>query len=103
MFGAEPEERWSDEERAVFEQHVANRSHTCRKRAWWATGIFTLTNLAIVPFLAGHALHRYWGEAKYLIFVAEAELLWLVYCWALVYGSWQSARETRREFRDPED
>jgi hypothetical protein len=55
-----------------------------------------------VPFLAGHSLHRYWNTAKYLVYSAMALWVWLICKVGLIWASWQSARETRREFDDPD-
>ena len=103
MFGAEPQERWTAEDRAEFDIYAAGRLRRMFRTAAWATAIFVTTIVAIIPFLAGHSLHLYWdGFGKYLIFVAEAELLWFVLRWGYVYSAWQSARETRREMSDPD-
>ena len=98
MFGSEPAERWTREEAAEFENYVAKRDRRFRIRAICMTVILGATVLLIGPFLKGHSLHSYRGNfGKYLLLLAMAELLLFVYFWGLVYASWQSAKETRRE------
>jgi hypothetical protein len=91
------------EEAAEFEAHVSARHPRLLMRAIWATAIFAATILAVIPFLEGNPLHRYWDSGgRYLLLVAMAELPWFVFRWGIVYSSWQSARETRREFSEPD-
>ncbi len=101
MFGAEPLEPWTKEEAAEFEQHVRARTRSLVRSAGWATATFALTVLAIEPFSAGHSLHRYADRgAKYLVFLAQGEMIWVVCWWGFVWSSWAAARETRQEMRD---
>ena len=99
MFGAEPIEPASEEEVQEFEFYAAARLRRCTINAAWAASAFAVAVICLVPFLAGHRLHRYWESAKYLIWVSYGLLLWLVYKLALIWAAWQSARETRREFQ----
>ena len=102
MFNAEPQERWSAEEIAEFEAHVAARHKKTIKSASWAGIALIAEFLCFVPFSGGHSLNRYlepFGQA--LLFAASVLSVWFVYKAALVWASWQSARETRREFGDP--
>ena len=102
MFGAEPLEPWTKEEAAEFEEHVRARTRKMLRSAGWATAVFVLTVLVIGLFSAGHSLHRYANRgAKYLVFLAQAELVWVVCRWGFVWSSWAAARETRREMGDP--
>lgn len=97
MFGVEPQEQWTQEERADFEEHAAARLKACKISASKA-GAALLINIAmILPFSAGHQFHRYWQQARFLIFTAEALLLWFVLKTASVWSSWQSSRGLRRE------
>lgn len=99
MFGAEPQEEFTYEDVAEFEAHAAQRLHHALVRAYWATAVFIGTILAVIPFLEGHSLHAYWeNTGKYLLLAVMGELLWIVSRWGLVYSSWQSTREIRRDF-----
>ena len=98
MFDAEPLEKWSKEEAAEFEAHFVACQKKLIRRAVWAGAAFLLNVLCIVPFLDGYPLHRYWETARNLFVVAMVLLVWVVIRAALVWASWQSARETRREF-----
>jgi hypothetical protein len=100
MFGAEPREVWSNEEAREFEEHASARLRACGFGALKAAAAFGLSILCIVPFSAGHRLHGHWATARYLVWIAMALWLWLVVKVALVWGSWQSTREIRREFSD---
>ena|SRR5579859_3458175 len=98
MFGAEPQERWSRQEKEAFEEHVSARHRTCMRDALYAGLGLAANLLCIIPFLAGHRLHSHWQSAKYLLFTAMALLVWFLMKAVSVWASWQSARETRREF-----
>jgi hypothetical protein len=100
MFGAEPQERWSLEEKEEFEQHATARLRRCLRDALYAGLALAANTLCIIPFLAGHRLHSHWESGKYLLFTAMALLLWFLRKVGSVWASWQSARETRREFED---
>jgi hypothetical protein len=100
MFGAEPQERWSLEEKEEFEQHATARLRRCLRDALYAGLALAANILCIVPFLAGQRLHSHWQAGKYLLFTAWAVLLWFLMKAGLVWASWQSTRETRREFVD---
>lgn len=103
MFNVEPQEKWDAEEAADFEKHVAARLKRVKKAAAFAGVALFLDILGLIPFLYGHSLHHYWETiGKYLLWVAMALLLWFVYKVGLIWASWQSARETRREFGGPE-
>jgi protein-S-isoprenylcysteine O-methyltransferase Ste14 len=103
LFNVEPQEEWNAEEAAEFERYVAARHKKTLHAAAWAGGGLLLNILCIVPFLAGHSLHRYWEViGKNLLLLAMALFLWCVLKVGAVWASWQSARETRREFRDPQ-
>ena len=98
MFGAEPRERLTKEDGAEFEAHVTARTRRCQRTALKVGMAFVCNILSIVPFLAGQPLHRYWGTGRYLLFPAGVLLGWFVVSLGSVWASWQSARETRREF-----
>jgi hypothetical protein len=100
MFGTEPRAPMSAEERTEFEEHVSARHRACKFAALKAACLFGLNILCIVPFLAGHPLNRYWPIARYLLFTAMGLWVWLVLKVGALWASWQSARETRREFND---
>ena len=102
MFGAEPQEQWTEEERADFEEHTAARLKACKSSAAKA-GAALLTNIAIiVPFSAGHQFHGHWQQARFLLFAAELLFLWFVLKVGFVWSSWQSSREVRREYERPD-
>jgi hypothetical protein len=102
MFNVEPQEQWDAKEAAEFEEHVAKRQKKMNRAAIWAGAVLLLDILCVVPFLYGHSLHRYWEAiGKYLLLLAMALFVWFVLRVGYVWSSWQSARETRREFGDP--
>ncbi len=102
MFNVEPQERWTIEDAAEFERHAANHLRTSLQATIWA-GMALLANiLCIIPFLSGYPMHDQWDHgAKYLLISAYLLLLWFVIKAGSVWASWQSARETRRDFGDP--
>ena len=97
MFGAEPQQSWTEEESLEFEAHASQRMKHCLHNAAWAAAAFCLNVLAIIPFAAGQPLHRYWEHTKFLVLIAMLLWLWLVYKVALVWSSWQSSRDVRQE------
>jgi hypothetical protein len=101
LFNAEPEERMTQEEIAEFEKYVGERQKKLVKEAAWSIIALATCNLCLAPFLYGHSLHRYWAVGRFLIPIAFLLLLWVVKRVGAVWASWQSARETRREFREP--
>ncbi len=100
MFNVEPQERWTVEEKAEFEEYVAEDLRKCIVAAGWAGGALLINILCIVPFLAGHFLHKYWESTKFLVYTAEGLLLWFVYKASAVWASWKSAKDTRKEYGD---
>jgi hypothetical protein len=103
MFNAEPEEKLTAEEIAEFEAHAAERQRATLRKALYAGTLLFINILCILPFLAGQPLHNHWASfGKYLIFTAEGFLLWFVLKAGLAWSAGQSARETRREFRNLE-
>ena len=101
MFNVEPQEHWDAKEAAEFEEYVAKRQKKLNREAIWAGAVLLLDILCVVPFLYGHSLHRYWEAiGKYLLLLAMALFLWFVLRVGNAWSSWQSARETRREFGD---
>jgi hypothetical protein len=101
MSNVEPQEQWDAKDATEFERYAAKQLRKTAKDAAWAGSALLLCILCIVPFAARHSLHRYWERAKYLIYLAEALLVWFVIKAGSVWSAWQSARETRREFGDP--
>lgn len=98
MFGAEPQEQWTKEEQRDFEEHAAARLKACTASAT-KVGIALLANMAIiVPFSAGHWLHGHWQQARFLVITAELLFLWFGIQVSLVWSSWQSSREVRRNY-----
>jgi len=51
----------------------------------------------VVPFLAGHSLHKYWDHGKYLIWVAWVVLSLFAMSAGTAYSFWQSCRSVRSE------
>jgi hypothetical protein len=101
VFGTEPQENWDEQDRAEFERHAAARLRSCIISAVRAGAAFIVTVLCVLPFMAGHSLNRYWDHARILVWVSLASFLWFFYKTMLIWASWQSSRETRREFGDP--
>ena len=63
------------------------------RRSVYAVGAFVLCCLAVIPFLAGHSLHRYWGGfGKYLILLAMALLIPAVMSTGLAFSTWWYVR-----------
>ena len=102
MFNAEPQETWTREEAAEFAVHAAARLSRMWRSALWSLAAFVLNVAALFPFLRGHSLQPYWERfGKPLLLTAYPVMLWLLYRSCLVWSSWLSARETRREYGDP--
>jgi hypothetical protein len=103
LFNVEPQEKWDAQDAADFEEHVAVQLKKTIKDALWAGAALLLDIICVNQFLYGHPLHRYWDAiGKYLLMLALGLLLWFVMKVGTVWASWQSARETRREFGDPQ-
>ena len=103
MFGAEPEERLTQQDIEEFEEHVAVRHVKVLRDALIAGALLLLNVLLLVPFLAGHFLHSHWESVgKFLLTTALGLFLWFVSKAGAVWASYQAAKETRREFRDIE-
>jgi hypothetical protein len=100
MFGAEPREKWDAQDRVDFERNASTRLRACVVAALRAGVLFIVTIACLFPFTAGHYLNRYWNSARILVYLVLASFLWLLYKVMLIWASWQSARETRREFGD---
>ena len=100
MFNAEPQLRMSREDKAEFEAHVSARHKRVLREAIIAAAALMLDIALLTPFFDGFPLHRYWELGKYLLFLAFPLFLWFVMKAGAVWASWQSARETRREFED---
>lgn len=101
MFGAESQEEWNQKDRENFEKNASIRLRSCVITAIRAGMIFLVSIICLFPFTAGHYLNRYWNLARILVYVSLACFLWFFYKVMLIWASWQSAREIRREFRDP--
>jgi hypothetical protein len=100
LFDAEQQVPWTPDEKEEFEKYASVRLRACVASFLKATAALTINIMMIVPFLAGHGFHNQWNYARYLLFTAEALLLWFLLKASLVWAAWQSARETRREFED---
>lgn len=98
MFGAEPPLRLNEEELKEFDEYAAARLKISAFAALKAFMFLAINILCIVPFSVGHRLHSHWEAAKFLVLSAMAFFLWFVLKMGGVWASWQSARETRREF-----
>jgi hypothetical protein len=103
VFGAEPLERLSIEEAAEFERYASDRLKGTIRNAIRAGVLFGINVAAIVPFLSGYPLHKYWGVARFMLFTAMVLWVWFVYKAALIWASWQATRDTRREFDTDEN
>jgi hypothetical protein len=100
MFKAEPQVSWNAEEAAEFEQYAADQLKRTWISAGWAGAALILNTLCVIPFSKGHSFESYWHTARYLVILAMALFLWFTLRVAFVWSSWQTARETRREFGD---
>jgi hypothetical protein len=100
MFGAEPQEEWDEQDIADFERNVTMRLRSCIRSAVRAGVLLLVTTFCLYPFTAGHYLNKYWDRARILVYVSLVSFLWFFYKVMLIWASWQSARETRREFGD---
>jgi len=103
MFGVEPQERLTREERKDFEGYAATQLKLSIRAAVRVGALFLLNVMVIVPFAAGQPLHRYWYSTRFLVWIAVGLWVWLVIRIAIVWGTWQAARETRRGFRETDD
>ena len=103
MFGAEPQETWSKQDAEEFEQHASARLRQCIASARWAGLFLILSVLGLLPFVTGHPIHMQ-SEAGKLLFLCASLgcLIWFVYKCMLIWASWQSSSETRREYGDPQ-
>jgi hypothetical protein len=101
VFGAEPQENWDVQDRVDFERNPSIRLRACVIAALRAGVLLLVTIGCLFPFMAGHYLNRYWDRARILVYISLASFLWFFYKVMLIWASWQSARETRREFGDP--
>jgi len=101
MFGAEPQEKWNEQDVADFEKRASVRLHRCVVSAIRAAALLLASILCLLPFTAGHYLYRYWNVARILVWVTLATFLWLLFKIMLIWVSWQASKETRREFGSP--
>ncbi len=74
-------------------------------RIWAKRSLITglalvITCGAIVPFLEGHSLHRFWDSGRYLIFLAEALLVAFMGCLGSTWAAWKVLREIPEEADD---
>jgi hypothetical protein len=103
VFNVEPQQQPDAKDAAAFEKLAAEDLKRTTKAAAWAGGALLVNILCIIPFSKGHSLHVYAEPiGRGLVIVAMALFLWFVIKVAFVWSSWQSARETRREFGDPQ-
>jgi hypothetical protein len=69
VFGAEPQEPWSREEKEEFEAYASAQLRACSIGALKVAALFVINILCIVPFSAGHRFHSHWKVAKYLVYL----------------------------------
>ena len=100
LFGVEPQNSWTPEEKKEFEEHASARLRACTSSALKAAAALSINIVMIIPFLAGHRFHSLWNFARYLLFTAMGLLLWFLLKAGYVWASWQSSRETREEFEN---
>jgi hypothetical protein len=103
VFNVEPQEKLSADEVADFERYVAVRhKKTLRSAAWAGIGLLAVFLCLAAPSFS-HYFDHYWQSMKqYLLIAWMTSLVWFVIKVGCVWASWQSARETRKEFRDLE-
>jgi cation transport ATPase len=71
------------------------------KRRTVVSGIALIISVALViPFLAGHSLHKYWEHGKYLIWVAVIALTVFAATAGTAFSFWQAWRSIRSEVAD---
>ena len=69
------------------------------RRAGYTAGAFVPCCLAVVPFLAGHSLHRSWESlGKFFVLLAMALLIPTVVCVGIAINTWWYARSLRAYF-----
>jgi len=97
MFGEVANPPESEENLPVVIENARTRFRTWRLRSLYsAVGLF-ITCAFVVPFLYGHSLHSYWDSfGRFLILVAMALLVVLVYCTGLLWGAWLSLRDLQK-------
>lgn len=84
-------------------QNMRSRLRMWARRSLASGLAFAVTCGAIVPFLEGHGLHRFWNSARYLIFLAEALFLVFVLCLGSTWAAWKVLHDTSIEPDDPSD
>src|SRR5271156_996721 len=102
MFGAEPQEEWNKKDAEEFERHASAQLQACVASMVRAALVLLVSILCLLPFTEGHPFNRYWNLARYLVYLTMGCFFWFFYKCMLIWVSWQSARETRREFGDPQ-
>jgi hypothetical protein len=90
IFGVEPQEPWSDEEKREFEAYASAQTKSYANRALKVALALAVNIACIVPFSAGHQFHGHSHIARILVWSAMALFLWLVMKIGFVWSSWQS-------------
>jgi len=68
------------------------------KRRTLGLGIALVTSIiCVIPFLAGHSLHRHFKEAKYLVYLCCSLWTLFVGAGALTYNFWSYWRRLKAE------
>ncbi len=94
------EEPLSSEERAEFVEYLRVQLKTRGSRLVLSILSLVASFAGVVPFMAGHIFHNKWASAKYLIYLCELMLLWMISCATHTYYAWMDLRAIRR---DPSD
>lgn len=92
------------EQDARFNDHLdAALAEAQRKLVIWkrlagiTTTIFFLDCVAVVPFLAGHPMHKHWDQiGQYLVMFAMALLSPWLFCCGTAFNFWYYVRGNRR-------
>jgi len=87
----------SEEDLGAARENARTRFRAWRLRSLYSAVALLMDCAFVVPFLYGHSLHTYWESfGKYLVLVAMALLVVLVYCAGLLWGAWVSLSDLRK-------
>jgi hypothetical protein len=85
------------EEIEEIRHHANNLLGKQKKRAVIATICFIASCSAVVPFLAGNPLHRYWETVgKYILLLSMGLLIPFGICVGWAWSAWVYVRDVRK-------
>jgi hypothetical protein len=88
---AAEEARHDAEQEARLEEQLSR----WKRRAAWLGIALALSIATIVPFADGQPLHRYWGNAKFVVYLAMCLLSAFMYALGTAYVVWNYLRSIR--------